>query len=225
MRARAIVFDLDGTLVRFDIDTATLKREVITVLSKLGIPPSLFSINDSLTDLLDKVEAYIDAHGMGDEARRRIWNEVFRAMRRFEESAISTASLMPGAYEVLSSLRERGFKIGLITLNSAAVVSNVLERLGIKKFFDAMISRDDVKNVKPNPEHLLEVLRRLEVRPEEAVVVGDTVFDMRCAKKVGAMAIGITTGRSSEEELRKAGADCVVESLSELLFLLSQLDH
>jgi len=104
------------------------------------------------------------------------------------------------------------------------VARNVLDKLGIMKFFDAMISRDEVRNVKPNPEHLLKVLEELGVEPQEAVVVGDTVFDVRCAKKVGALAVGVTTGRSSEAELRKAGADCVIEALSELLILLSQLE-
>ena len=225
MKVRAVVFDLDGTLVRFNIDNATLKREVITALAKRGVPQSIFSVEDSLTDLLDKVEAYLNANNVGDEGRKRIWDEVFKAIRRFEEEAMSTASLMPGAYDVLSSLKEKGFKIGLITLNSSVVARNVLDKFGIRKFFDAMMSRDDVRNVKPNPEHLLKVLEELGVKPGEAVVVGDTVFDMRCAKKVGALAVGITTGRSSEEELRRAGADCVIESLSEILVLLSEFER
>jgi len=107
MKVRAVVFDLDGTLVRFDIDNAALKREVIMALSKRGIPASMFSAEDSLTELLDKVEAYLNAYNMGNDAKRRIWAEIFKEIGRFEEEAMSTASLMPGAYEVLSSLREK----------------------------------------------------------------------------------------------------------------------
>ncbi len=217
---RAVVFDLDGTLVHFDLDMEALKRELLTVLSRVGVPASLFSVKDSMTDLLDKVEAYIRASGLGEEAVKRIWDEAFKAIERFEEKALHTARLVPGAYEVLATLKKKGLKIGLFTLNSSAVAVNVLKRLGISRFFDVMVARDLVEDVKPNPAHLSRVLEELGVRPEEAAVVGDTPFDIRCAKKVGALAIGITTGRATEEELRRAGADFIIRYLSELLPLL-----
>jgi len=217
---RAVVFDLDGTLVHFDLDMEALKRELLTVLSRVGVPASLFSVKDSMTDLLDKVEAYIRASGLSEEAVKRIWDEAFKAIERFEEKALHTARLVPGAYEVLATLKKRGLKIGLFTLNSSAVAVNVLKRLGISRFFDVMVARDLVEDVKPNPAHLSRVLEELGVRPEEAAVVGDTPFDIRCAKKVGALAIGITTGRATEEELRRAGADFIIRYLSELLPLL-----
>ena len=217
---RAVVFDLDGTLVHFDLDMEALKRELLTVLSRVGVPALLFSVKDSMTDLLDKVEAYIRASGLGEEAVKRIWDEAFKAIERFEEKALHTARLVPGAYEVLATLKKKGLKIGLFTLNSSAVAVNVLKRLGISRFFDVMVARDLVEDVKPNPAHLSRVLEELGVRPEEAAVVGDTPFDIRCAKKVGALAIGITTGRATEEELRRAGADFIIRYLSELLPLL-----
>ena len=217
---RAVVFDLDGTLVHFDLDVEALKRELLMALSRVGVPASLFSVKDSMIDLLDKVEAYIRASGLGEEAVKRIWDEAFKAIERFEEKALHTARLVPGAYEVLATLKKRGLKIGLFTLNSSAVAVNVLKRLGISRFFDVMVARDLVEGVKPNPAHLSRVLEELGVRPEEAAVVGDTPFDIRCAKKVGALAIGITTGRATEEELRRAGADFIIRYLSELLPLL-----
>ncbi|RLI08189.1 hypothetical protein DRO32_02670 [Candidatus Bathyarchaeota archaeon] len=220
---RAVVFDLDGTLVHFDLDYAALKSEIIAALARLGIPTSTFSPQDTLTDLLDKVEAYIKASGLNKGEVKKIWNEVFRVAEQFERASVETARLMPGAADVLAALREKGLKIGLLTLNSSAVAMNVLGRLGIKKFFDVLVARDFVEEVKPNPGHLSRVLEELGVRPEEAIVVGDTVFDIRCAKKVGAIAIGITTGRSSEEELRKAGADYVISSLTQLPALLLEI--
>ena len=201
---RAVVFDLDGTLVHFDIDYVALKREVLTALSRLGIPTSSLSPNDTLTDLLDKVEAYIRASGLNNDAVKKIWDEIYKVAERFENSSIGTAKPMPGAVDVLAALKEKGLKIGLITLNSSVVALNVLNRLGIKRFFDVMVARDFVE-------------------PGEVVVVGDTVFDVRCAKELGAVAVGITTGRSSEEELRRAGADYIISSLVELLPLLAQL--
>jgi len=218
---KAVVFDLDGTLVHFDIDLGALKRELLMALSRVGVPPSLFSTEDTLTDLLDKVEAYVKASGMGCGAMRKLWDEAFKVIERFEEAAINSASLMPGALEVLSALKRKGLRIGLFTLNSSAVAVNVLKRLGISKFFDVMVARDLVDDVKPNPNHLSRVFEELGVEPREAVVVGDMPFDIKCAKKLGAVAVGVTTGRSREEELKKAGADYVIRSLSELLSIIA----
>lgn len=221
---RAVVFDLDGTLVHFDIDYAALKEEVLRALGRLGIPTSSLSPEDTLTTILDKVECYIRASGLGDEFKREVWTEIFKIAERFEASSVDSAKPMPGAAEVLAALKERGLKIGLLTLNSSVIAMNVLERFGLKQFFDAMVARDFVEEAKPNPAHLSSVLKELGVEPNEALVVGDTVFDIRCAKKLGTIAVGITTGRSSREELEAAGADFVVSSLSELLRLISELE-
>ena len=220
---RAVVFDLDGTLIHFDIDYTALKEEVLRALGRLGIPTSSLSPEDTLTTILDKVECYIRASGLGNEFKKEVWAEVFRTAERFEAASVNSAKPMPGATDVLAALKERGLKIGLLTHNSSVIAVNVLERFGLKRFFDAMLARDFVEDVKPNPDHLSGVLRELGVKPDETVVVGDTVFDIRCAKELGAIAVGITTGRSLKEELEAAGADFIINSLSELLPLISRL--
>jgi len=221
---RAVVFDLDGTLVHFDIDYTALKEEVLRALGRLGIPTSSLSPEDTLTTILDKVECYIKASGLGNEFKREVWAEVFKIAERFEAASVDSAKPMPGAADVLAALKEKGLKIGLLTLNSSVIAINVLERFGLKRFFDAMVARDFVEEAKPNPGHLSSVLKELGVKPDETVVVGDTVFDIRCAKELGTIAVGITTGRSSGEELEAAGADFVIDSLSELLPLISRLE-
>ena len=220
---RAVVFDLDGTLIHFDIDYVALKEEVLRALGRLGIPTSSLSPDDTLTTILDKVERYIKVSGLGEDFMRKVWAEVFRVAEDFEAASLDKAKPMPGAAEVLAALKERGLKIGLLTLNSSVVAINVLERFGLKRFFDAMVARDFVREAKPNPNHLSSVLEELEVKPSETMVVGDTIFDIRCAKRLGAVAVGITTGCSSREELEAAGADFIVSSLSELLPLISRL--
>jgi len=220
---RAVVFDLDGTLIHFDIDDTALKEEVLRALGRLGIPTSSLSPEDTLTTILDKVECYIKASGLGDEFRREAWAEVFRIAERFEAASVNNAKPMPGAADVLAALKERGLKVGLLTLNSSVIAINVLKRFGLGRFFDAMVARDFVEEAKPNPGHLSSLLKELGVEPSEVMVVGDTVFDIRCAKELGAIAVGITTGRSSREELEAAGADFIVNSLSELIPLLSKL--
>ncbi len=221
---KAVVFDLDGTLVHFDIDYRALKEEVLRALARLGVPVSSLSPDDTLTDMLSRVEAYAEATGRGEEFMRKVWNEAIRVIERFEASSADRIRPVPGAADVLMALKGKGMKIGLITLNSSAVAVNTLKRLGIDRLLDAMVARDFVREAKPNPDHLMKVLEELGVKPEETVVVGDTVLDIRCGKKLGAVAIGITTGRSSRDELERAGADFIISSLSELIPIIDGLN-
>ena len=78
--------------------------------------------------------------------------------------------------------------------------------------------------VKPDPVHLEAVLKALKVRPEEAIVIGDSVRDMECARRLKVLAVGVTTGFSSIEELTRAGADYLASSSTDIPSLLQKLN-
>jgi phosphoglycolate phosphatase len=109
-----------------------------------------------------------------------------------------------------------GLKIGICTVNSQKSAEYVLKRFGIARFFDVVMARDNVKNVKPNAEHLEAALKALEVEPKEVLVVGDSVADMKCAKDLGAVAVGLPTGVSTPKELTDAGANYLITSIMDV---------
>jgi phosphoglycolate phosphatase-like HAD superfamily hydrolase len=81
-----------------------------------------------------------------------------------------------------------------------------------------------VKNVKPNAEHLEATLKALEVKPEEAMVVGDGISDIRCARELQAIAVGLPTGVSSPKELISAGANYLITSIIDLPTLIEYIN-
>jgi len=219
---KAVIFDLDGTIVNFNLDYKAVRADVIQFLTKQGFPSSIISVNESIFDILKKLEIYMRNHGE-EEQITKVKEDALSLVNRHELEAAHSTSLMPGALEALKELKKMGLKTALFTVNSEKSTSYILRCFRLKRFFDAVVTREHVWAVKPNPAHLEAVLRALGIEPEEAVVVGDSVGDMKCAKELNVVAVGMTAGISSPEELNRAGATYLVSSFAELLTLIRKL--
>ncbi|WP_457556033.1 HAD family hydrolase [Candidatus Pyrohabitans sp.] len=182
----AVIFDLDGTLVDFNLDIKRIKRE-------------LFGFN-STEPLLETISA------LPPEEKRR-------ALARLVEHEVSAArrtELIKGAREVVQWLRSRGVALALATRNCRRAWREVAKRHGL--VFDAVITREDAEP-KPSPEQFLLALRLLRVRPENALAVGDHAFDYLAARRAG-IRIALLPGRFSRGYLSRA--DFVLRSLKDL---------
>ncbi len=219
---KAVIFDLDGTLVDFTLDYKALRAEVLQFLAKHGFPRSVFSMKENFFRTLEKAEIYMKNNGAKEKDFQRIRKSVFSIANRYEMEAAHKTNLVPGVLETLKALRGKGLKMALCTANDEKPTEYVLRRFRLTSFFDSVITRQSVKNVKPNPAHLEATLKALEVNPEEAVVVGDSVYDMQCAQGLGVTAIGITS-RTSSKELTRAGAAHLTSSFIELPNIIGQL--
>lgn len=102
-----------------------------------------------------------------------------------------------------------------------AFTGRVVSSYGLEKFF--IVTSDDVKATKPDPEGIKKVLKQLGLQPEEVVMVGDLPADITAGKKAGVLTIGVSHGFSTSEELEAAGADKVVGSLAELKAFIENL--
>jgi phosphoglycolate phosphatase-like HAD superfamily hydrolase len=103
-------------------------------------------------------------------------------------------------------------------------VDHILKKFGIAKFFDTVITRDAVKNVKPSTEHLEATLKALGVNPKEALVVGDSPADMKSAKELGAIAAALPTGISTQKELADAGANYIITTIMDIPTLIERIN-
>lgn len=220
---KAVIFDLDGTLISFNIDYKTLKAEVKSLLMAENAPASIFSPNDTVFGMLDKMEIYMKNNGRREEEIKKVYCKALKTIERYELEAAKMANLMPGAFETLKTLSEKGLKIGLYTINGEKAVSYILRKFKIEDFFKAVIPREKVSHVKPHPEHLEAVLKTLGIKPREALIVGDSILDMKCAKELKVIAVGIPTGVSTQRELVEAGANYIITSIIDLTILVEHL--
>jgi beta-phosphoglucomutase len=206
----AVIFDWDGTL-------ADSRQVVVASFQQV-----LNEVNCIVSDEL--IERRI---GIG---AAETFREILRASgKRFDETLIkrlitkkiqaeidlsSKAKLFKGAVELLESLRGK-VKLALASMNNRDVVDYMLNAMGVRRFFDVVLTVDEVHHSKPDPEIFLKTASQLKSRPEKCVVVEDSIFGVRAAKAAKMGCVAVLTGVYSREELRKANPDLIVNSLEE----------
>lgn len=223
MMIKAVVFDLDGTIASFNIDYRAVRADVRSLLISQGLPASILSINESIFEMLKKTEIFLKNNGKKEKVFEEMREKALTIAEQYELEAAKTTSLLPGVSETLKALKKMNLKIGLCTINSEKSTNYILKRFKIANFFDAVTPRNKVKYVKPNAEHLEATLKALGVNAEEAMVVGDGGIDMKCAAELKAIAVGLSTGLSSMEQLISSGANYLITSLTDLPALMEYL--
>ncbi len=224
MTIKAVVFDLDGTVAAFNLNYRAVRFEVRSFLIMTGIPPSTLSINESIFEMLKKAEIFMKNSGKSEGMFKKVREKALTIAEKHEFEAAKSTRLLPGVVETLKALRKLKLKIGLCTINSHKSTEHILERFKIKEYFDAVTPRDKVKNVKPNTEHLQAALKALKVKPREAVIVGDGITDMRCARELGVLAVGLPNGTSLQQELVGSGANYIITNMADLPALIDDVN-
>jgi HAD superfamily hydrolase (TIGR01549 family) len=221
---KAVIFDLDGTLASFNIDYKAVRADVRDLMIKRSFPASLFSINESIFEMLKKSEIFMKNNGKSEKSIEEIREKALAIAEKYELEAARTTSLLPGVLDTLKTLKEMSLKIGVCTINSERSTNYILKRFKIAEYFDAVSPRNNVRYVKPSTEHLEVTLKALEVKPEEAMVVGDGASDIKCARELQAIAVGLPTGVSSPKDLISAGAHYLIESITDLTALIDHIN-
>lgn len=224
MNVKAVIFDLDGTLASFNLDYKTVRAEVRGYLMNVGVPASVLSINESIFEMLKKTEIFIKNSGKPSKVRERIRNEALSIAEKYELEAAKNASLLPGVIETLRALKRLEIKIGLFTLNSEKSVNYIIKRFKLVDFFEAIVPRNKVDYVKPHPEHLAVAMKAVGSSAANTLVVGDSAVDMRSAKELKAIAVGLPTGVSTVDQLVSNGANYIITSITDLPVLIEKLN-
>ncbi|MFA5365042.1 MAG: HAD family hydrolase [Candidatus Bathyarchaeia archaeon] len=222
---KAVIFDLDGTLITFTLDVRACRTEIIHNLAQLGFQQSLFSLRETAFDMLIKVKQQISDEKTVTSNFTEIQKMVFSVVERFELESAKTTQMFQGIPDTLKALKEMNLKTAICTISGNEATSYSLKRFQVEQYFDAIITREKVTNVKPHPEHLQATLDALNIKPNEAVLVGDSVKDMQCANKLDVLAVGVTTGLSSKESLIDAGAHYISSSANDVLVIMKHLNR
>jgi pyrophosphatase PpaX len=123
--------------------------------------------------------------------------------------------------DALERLKDEGRKLGIVTAKRRATVALAFETVPIEHLFDVVVGSDDTERHKPDPAPLLHALDLLGAKPDDAVYVGDSPFDIRAGKAAGMHAVAVTWGGiHPRERLEAEGPDAVVDSAEELLAAL-----
>lgn len=209
---KAIIFDLDGTLV----DSARDLQDAANVLlAEQGLRPlRLDEVKAMIGDGVAKlVERAVTAAG-GDLSRLPALAARFLAI--YEANASRHTEAYPTVRETLEGLRRCGLSLAVVTNKPFAATNSILGDLGLSAFFDAVIGGDTLPERKPHPAPVLLALERLDVAPEAALMVGDNYHDVQAARAAGVRALAVTYGYSHRPHA-ELGAERLLDTLSELL--------
>ena len=122
-----------------------------------------------------------------------------------------------GVPDLIRTCADRGLKVVYCTSGADDDVADFRARIGCDDVVDAVVNSSDVERSKPEPDIVRAALDAVGVPAERAVMVGDTVYDVRAARAAGVTVVGLVCGGISEQELREAGADAVYGNVAELL--------
>ena len=201
---KAIVWDLDGTLIHFKIDSVKARKAAIIILVSHGIDKKKLSIQKSILDNINTSKEIFQQKGIDLNQVNKILQEVDKEVSQIEYDAALDATMIQGIEDVLIFARNKNLKQGIFTFNKHEHAKLSLEKVKILDFFDAIIGRDNVSNPKPHPDHLLVICDKLGVNTNEILVIGDNYRDIEGAINVGAHSIAVHTKLAIVETLQKA---------------------
>ncbi len=203
------VFDVDGTL----IDT----REFIAsafeyTLEKFGFQvPSREEIIRIIGKPLET--DYQNLTGLSDTA------ELCKAHRAYQNENQNLIALFPHVEETLKTLKDRGTKIAVATMRSKITSIGSLKQAGIDIYIDLVLSIEDVKNVKPAPDCIINASEHFNILMSEIVMIGDRVMDVETGKNAGSKTIGVLYGNDGEK-IKEANPDYTISDMKEILELV-----
>ena len=149
-------------------------------------------------------------------------DDIRQAEKTLYMELIDEVQPMEGSRELIEELKQRGHKVVLASSAKSDEVDHYLDLLDARDLADAWTTSGDVENTKPQPDLVQAALDSVEADPSQAVMVGDTPWDIEAARKAGVPTIAVRTGGFGVEELREAGAAALFESVRELLEELDQ---
>ena len=207
---KLIILDFDGTLA----DTRGLIVQTMQqTIASLGLEPRTdeqcasmigLPLKQAFTDLIPMTDA------MGEhcvDTYRQIFNE---------NNAAYTIPAFPNVLETLRLLSQKGYTLTIASSRSHRSLMEFVVNMDLQEVLSYVLGADDVTQAKPNPEPVLKTLEKYGCTPDEALVVGDTWYDIEMGRRAGVRTCGVTYGNGTRKELLNAGADFLIDDFEEL---------
>lgn len=221
---KAVVFDLDGTLIDSAPDLQASINRMLAWAGRGPLPVDTVKamVGDGVPKLVERALAATGGvpDGGGADA---LAGWVARFGDDYENCGFPLTRPFAGVLDVLARLHAAGLSLALCTNKPQAATIEILKRLDLARFFGAVLGGDALDGVrKPDPRHPLAALKALGAAPKEAVMVGDHLNDLACARAAGMPAILCAYGYS-RVPVAELGADAVIDGIADLPEALAAL--
>ncbi len=203
-----LVFDFDGTLVDTKQDIADSVNRALTELKLRTLD------RETLHTFIGKGVNHLMTRSLEGTGYTDLPSAIDAFMRHYEEHLMDQTSLFPNCRETLEHFSEKENTI--LSNKPTRFITQILDALDCCEPFSTIIGGDLMPAKKPDPGGLLHILEQHNVRPEDALMIGDSLVDVDTGKRAGVKTCGVTYGHAGRETLESVQPDWIIDDLLEL---------
>lgn len=211
-----ILFDFDGTLM--DTNNVIIQswqhtfrtlegkeRDVAEIISTFGEP------------LADTMKKFFPDRPLDETT------EVYRSYHY--DNFTDLIDIFPGIIDLLKELKKNGYKTAVVTSRLMRTTKSGMDKFDLNQYFDEVITCDHTEKHKPDPEPIEIALAKLQAKPEEALMLGDTMFDILCAKNAGvkSVLVGWALAVTEDEKSGSNAPDFIIEKPEEIFTVIERI--
>lgn len=218
MPYRAVVFDLDGTLVESHIDYEKMGEQIKVLLAKMGMTEHIEDRRKAYQVIRGGAETLLE-YGLPEENLEATLVELDNVMNGIELEALPTMLLKPNAHETLKDLQKDGYRLGIATRSHGGYAVKALAKFKMSHYFHGVVGRDETPHPKPDPRHLLSTIELIKARPEETLYIGDTTTDLTTSLAANVDFVGYWRDDEWAKRLMDGGCKKIIRDLYDLVEL------
>lgn len=219
---RAVLFDLDGTLVDSVPDLCAAVNQALAGLGRVPLSEAEVRgyVGDGARSLLARALSRNVAGDADATLVERAWGPFMTA---YEAQLCRRSQLYPGVAETLRELHGEGYRLGVVTNKPLRFVAPLLAHLGVLDCFGVCLGGDSLPQRKPDPAPLVHAMAALEATATATAMVGDSLNDIRAGQAAGCLVIAVSYGYNHGLDLRQVGAAAVIDRMDDLMDCLNRL--
>lgn len=226
---KGIIFDMDGVI--FNISDA-IKKAVDDSVDKYQMDVNKDEVMEEIAHLIEEIQNFpvpqilLNSYdllkvkfleGISFFKKLRIAIFMFNQFNKYKDAE---SSIYEGMDKLISKLSKHK-KLAILTNNKSQYAEEVLEKFNISDFFNTIIGFNDVTEVKPNPEGIIKILNKWNLKPSEVIFIGDMTTDVDAGKAANVTMICVASGLAQKETLKKHQPNILVDNTEQLIKLFN----
>ncbi|NVM34979.1 MAG: HAD family hydrolase [Candidatus Lokiarchaeota archaeon] len=226
---KGIIFDMDGVI--YDISEA-IKKAVDDSVEKYDMNVNPDEVMEEIAHLIEEIQNYpipkilLNSYdllkvkfleGISFFKKLRIAIFMFNQFNKYKEAE---STIFKGIDDLISKLA-KNMKLAILTNNKSQYAEEVLEKFNLSNYFSTIVGFNDVSEVKPNPEGILKILDKWNLKPKDAIFIGDMTTDIEAGKAANVTMICVASGLAQKETLKKHQPNILVDNTEQLIKLFN----
>ena len=223
MKLKALLFDLDGTLIEFKFRVIELKKELFDKLNDNNVIIEKRFQKESIQNICEEAQRIMKNNA--NKECDRITSDMKEFIEKYEIEGLKQSAIKKDVFYVFNWLKKKEIKLALVTNNGRKSAEYAVNRFELIEYFDVIITRDEVNKWKPHPEPIQKAINQLKIESSEGIFIGDSKMDIQSSKSAGVKVVSIPTGIHSKQQLDEEDPDYLIYSLLEIITIVNNINE